>query len=94
MWDLTKRIPRDELEDRRVYKIQSRNLMIGVWNAKRGGFNGIREKFGDRYVLMEYFYGEVHGTAMPYEALDLWLPEDIPNTESVGSAASSCGLRL
>lgn len=90
MWDVTKRIPRDELEDGRAYKLQSRNLFVGFWNERRGGFNGIREKFGDRFIFMEYFYGDDSGTALPYEALDLWLPPAIPNTEYLGSFCQGC----
>jgi len=90
MWDLKKRIPRDELEDRRAYKLQSRNLFVGFWNAERDGFNGVREKFGDRYIFMEYYYGDDSGTALPYEALDLWLPPAIPNTDYLGSFCQEC----
>lgn len=90
MWDRKTRIPRDELEDRRAYKLQSRNLFVGFWNERANGFNGIREKFGDRYIFMEYLYEDQGGTALAYEPLDLWLPEDIPNTEYLGSFCQEC----
>jgi hypothetical protein len=90
MWDGT-RIPRAELEDGRAYKIKSRNLFVGFWNEKRGGFNGIREKFGDRFIFMEVINEPLGcGTAVAYEALDLWLPEDVPNKDYLGSFCQEC----
>lgn len=55
-----------------TYRIQSRNLAVGVWNAETGGFVGIREKFGDRFLFTEYHHdtGGSFGTAMPLELLE------------------------
>lgn len=72
------RIPMDQMEPRRVYRLQSRNLLAGVWNPETRGFIGIRRKFDSEYLFTEYHY-EVDpriGTASPLEALDM-LPENI-----------------
>lgn len=72
-----------EMEDRRVYRIQSRNLVVGVWSAKDKGFIGIREKFKTLYLFTEYHAdsGGVHGTARAVSAYDLYVPDDIPLVE-------------
>lgn len=85
----TKVISEEELQNGRVYKLKSRNLFVGVWNAAAGGFIGVREKFGDRYLFTEYLYKELSGTAQPVEALDLWAG-DIPLTEYLGSFCQTC----
>lgn len=72
-------IPMDDLVDRGVYAIRSRNLSVGVWDANRKGFIGIREKFGSRYLFMEYHYDyDPHvGTVSQMEFLDTVVPEEI-----------------
>lgn len=69
------RIP--DLDERGLYRIYSRNLDLGVWDGK-GGFIGIRTKFGSRFLFTEYHFdfSEHHGTVRPVQITD-WLPEDI-----------------
>ena len=71
-------IPMDQLENGRVYKIQSRNLLLGAWVAKRRGFIGIREKFGERYLFMEFHHdADPHvGTVRPQHPYDVVVPAD------------------
>jgi hypothetical protein len=53
-----------------LYRLRSRNLHLGVYDGD-GGFIGIREKFGDRYLFTEYDCrcGPPYGTATPVEDL-------------------------
>ncbi len=70
-----------DLKDRGVYRIVSRNLAIGVYNAASLGFVGIREKFGSLYLFEEYHwdYGRgPYGTACPLELLPDVVPADVP----------------
>lgn len=85
-------IAHTELEDRRAYLIVSRNLVAGFWDEKALGFHGIRTKFGRQFIDTEYHWdtGGHYGTAKPYEALDLWLPEGVPNKAYVGSFCQEC----
>lgn len=79
-------IPLDELEHGRVYKVRSRNLVVGVWNAPSRGFLGIREKFGNRFLFQEFHYdnGPPFGTAWAVQASNIvttvpekyWKPAD------------------
>lgn len=43
-----------------IYEVRSRNLSLAVYDGK-GGFIGIREKFGDRYLFTEYLSRECGG---------------------------------
>ena len=69
-------IAQSECIVRHVYRIHSRNLMLGVYDG-RGGFLGIREKFDHRYVFTEYHRdtGPPLGTVGPVE--DLGLIDDL-----------------
>lgn len=80
MYEIPTFIPIEELEDRRVYKIKSRNLLVGVWCAAREDFIGVREKFSSRFLDAEgqWKNDPPTGTANAVEALDVWVPEDIP----------------
>lgn len=49
---------------RRVYRLHSRNLLLGVYDGKNG-FIGVRQKFGSRYLFTEYHYDTGGGTAWP-----------------------------
>lgn len=76
----------EELEDRQVYRLQSRNLVVGVWNQETSGFIGIREKFGDEYLFTEYHwdFSTTYGTARPLEKIDgLVVPEEVALKESM-----------
>lgn len=79
---LSKTIPLDECKDRMVYEIHSRNLAVGVFVQDRRGFIGIREKFGSRYLFMEFHYdtGAPFGTVRPIKELTV-VPENIPLRE-------------
>lgn len=69
-------IPLEDLEDGRVYRLKSRNLLVGLWRAKTNGFIGVRQKFDSRYLFEEFHYDtDSHcGTARATEALDLTWP--------------------
>lgn len=75
----TKMIPVENCKNRRLYKIQSRNLDFGVFNDATSGFTGIREKYDYFYAFEEYHWGtgEPFGTACPYEELPDELPPEI-----------------
>ena len=54
-----------------AYKLNSRNLAVGVYDGSEG-FIGIREKFGRRYLFSEYHWdqGPLFGTACPLEEIE------------------------
>ncbi len=86
-------IKKPDCKDRVLYRIHSRNLTFGVYDQETGGFNGIREKFGQLYVFREYHYdnGAPFGTVLPLEELPEHLPSEIENVERLsGSWCSSC----
>lgn len=68
-----------------LYKIDSRNLITGVFNQESKGFIGIREKFGDEFLFTEYHWdtGAPFGTVKPQEEL-CQLPENIQVKEDLG----------
>ena len=68
-----------------LYRISSRNLAFGVFQAVSKGFVGIREKFGCEYLFEEYHWdnGPPHGTVMPKEFLEACPLLDL--RESIGS---------
>lgn len=78
MSDYRNYIDIDEMQERGVYEIRSRNLKVGVWSPKSQGFIGVREKFGERYLFTEYHYdtGAPHGTASPMQLITM-LPDGI-----------------
>lgn len=73
-------LPRIAIEDcihGHVYRLHSRNLSVGAWHSEQVGFSGIREKFGRRYIFMEYHWDHTSfPTARPLEDLGP-LPEGI-----------------
>ncbi len=88
-------IPRDQCLGRRLYRIRCRNLLFGVFNPETGGFLGIREKFGSRYVFEEYHQdnGPPYGTVCPLEDLGIDLPEDILLAENLPGSWDQTGTR-
>ncbi|NDD52346.1 hypothetical protein EBZ39_00440 [bacterium] len=64
--------------DRQLYRLASRNLSLGVYNAAEKDFIGIRQKFNTEFLSSEYHWdtGEPFGTASPLEALEK-LPDEI-----------------
>jgi len=88
-------IPKNQCVGRRLYRIRSRNLRLGVYNPETGGFLGIREKFGSRYVFEEYHWenGPPYGTVHPQEDLGVDLPEDIMLREDMPGSWDKSGTR-
>lgn len=84
-------IPINQMVPRGVYRIHSRNLVVGVWNGKNG-FIGIREKFRDKFLFTEYHWetGTPYGTAKPLELITT-LPEDIELREMTDPYCDKCG---
>lgn len=76
-------IPLDNLRHRAIYKIRSRNLLVGVWDESSKGFIGIREKMGDVYLFAEYHY-DLGGTAHATEEITLDLSDDVEIREFFG----------
>lgn len=85
-------ISAEKCEHRRLYKINSRNLSYGVYDAKKRGFIGIRTKFSDRYLFMEYHWdnGPPFGTVKPLEATEHILPDSIRLSEVLDDICSNC----
>ena len=54
-------IPMSECKHGWLYKIDSRNLILGVYNETQQGFVGIREKFGN-----EYLFTNIIGILVPH----------------------------
>lgn len=83
-------IPIAELVPRGVYRLHSRNLLVGVWDGGTG-FIGIREKFHDEYLFKEFHWeqGSPYGTAKPLELLTT-LPEDIEIKEHTPTICTAC----
>tara|TARA_Y100000310_G_scaffold277910_1_gene296020 strand:- start:394 stop:1110 length:717 start_codon:yes stop_codon:yes gene_type:complete len=79
------RIPIEDCIHGHVYRLHSRNLIVGAWHEGERGFSGIREKFGSRYIFMEYHWDHTHfPTARPLEDLRP-LPEGILPDDYLGS---------
>lgn len=76
-------IPLEQLLRGHLYRLQSRNLRQGVYDG-RGGFIGVREKFGYRYLFTEYYYTGSDGTANALEDLGP-IPDDIQALEDLGT---------
>ena len=64
-------IPLIKCEDRKIYRIHSRNLSVGVYRASTKGFIGIRSKFEAVYLFEEYHWdvGPPNGTVKPKEVI-------------------------
>lgn len=75
----TNYIPIEQLEDRRIYIIRSRNLTVGAWNAGSRGFIGVREKFSHEYLFTEYEWSTstMTGTAYAVEATEHVVPLEV-----------------
>lgn len=71
---------------RRIYKLRSRNLIYGVYDA-RGGFIGIRTKFGKRYLFIEYHwdYSQHYGTVTEAIDLNVDLPKNVSLNTCLGT---------
>jgi len=73
-----------------VYRIHSRNLAIGVYDGK-GGFVGLREKFGRTYLFTEFHHdtGAPYGTVHPLEKIGV-LPDGVEILEHVEVIEREC----
>jgi len=65
-----------ELEHCGVYKLKARNLSVGIYNAEKDFFVGIRNKFNTEFLDTEWNLRYVNGvaytgTAKAIELLDL-----------------------
>lgn len=79
------------LVDRTVYQLNSRNLLVGVWDANIQGFMGIRRKFNATYLFAEYEYDLQHGTARAIQALPHVVPANIALTSFLGQFDNETG---
>jgi hypothetical protein len=84
-------IAKADCKHRQLYRIHSRNLLIGVYNEPTGGFLGLRTKFGHVYVFEEYHWeNEAFATVQPKEELPERLPDEIEPTEDLGTYCRAC----
>lgn len=85
-----------ELIHRRFYQLQSRNLHVGVWDANKGGFYGIRFKFGNEFIDFEYNYTlePPYGTATATKDLGVELSGEIRLSCSLDSICRYCEDRV
>jgi hypothetical protein len=76
-----------------IYRIKSRNLSVGVYDGK-GGFIGIREKFGDTYLFTEYGWeqGPPYGTVRLEDRVFVGrVPPEVPLVTTLGTRCRGCG---
>jgi hypothetical protein len=64
-------IPLSDCKHGWLYKVRSRNLTLGIFREDKKGFVGIREKFGEEYLFVEFHWdtGPPFGTVKPLECL-------------------------
>lgn len=88
----TPRVPIDACIQGRLYKINCRNLSLGVYDGNQG-FIGIRQKFNSKFLFTEYHWdqGPPHGTVFGVVDTGIDLPEHIALTESPGTIDKSTG---
>lgn len=66
-----------DCEHRRLYRVEARNIAMGVWDKEQRGFYGIRMKFERRFIDVEHHWDEEKfATAKPVEALEM-MPDDM-----------------
>ena len=84
-------IPLSECRNRFLYRINCRNLSLGVFKVETGGFIGLRRKFDRTFAFEEYHWdnGPPYGTVRPNELLEE-LPEKIILDVSLGSRCGHC----
>lgn len=84
----------DQLNDRHVYYIYSRNLTYGVYDAATQGFVGIRLKFGDRYLFKEFHWDcQYFPTVKPIKDLGK-IPDNLIVAESLGTECYNCKTKV
>ena len=66
-------IPMTSCKHGHLYRLHSRNLRHGVYNAETKGFNGLRRKFDNLFLFEEYHWdtGAPYGTVKPLEDLGM-----------------------
>jgi len=76
-------IPLTECIHGGFYKIHARNFNYGVFNKNKNGFVGVREKFGNEYLFVEFHYdtGPPYGTVKPHEFLEMCPIENLKEYE-------------
>jgi hypothetical protein len=84
-------ISKDICKIRTIYRLQSRNLKIGVFTVSNT-FIGIRKKFDSEFLDSELHW-DCGGTAFAIEELGT-LPEEIELKESLGSFDRVTGLEV
>lgn len=71
------RIALEACVDRTLYKLNARNIKIGIWSSEDQCFFGIREKFGKRFLDTEnHWDAKDFASASPLEVID-YLPLSI-----------------
>jgi len=75
-------IPLTDCIKGRVYRVYSRNLLVGAYDGD-GGFVGIREKFEQEYLDTEY-HTDRGETVSPVKDLGVDVPKDIELKEYLG----------
>lgn len=84
---------RAKLEPGGIYRITSRNLLVGAFDGDRGMI-GLRHKFDERYLTTEYLAdGGAFGTVLAAHEQLGQVPDDIPLKEVLGSECLGCGKR-
>lgn len=86
-------IPIQELIHRRLYVLDSRNLLVGAWDANKQDFIGIRNKF-NRFFLDRETHWDVSptsGTAVAVKDLKVTVPVGVPLIAHVGSFGETTG---
>lgn len=65
----------DECKHSGLYRIYARNFSLGVYNEKKKGFIGIRQKFSMTFLDLEFHWDadDTYGTVKPSEFLE-WCP--------------------
>jgi hypothetical protein len=76
------------LENRRLYRIRSRNLNYGIYDSEKSRFIGIREKINSRFIDSAYIPED--GIITVIEALDT-LPEEISLKYAIGNTDITTG---
>ena len=71
-------IPLHECEDGALYRLAARRIQFGIFRADTKQFEGIRYKFGNRFIDAEYHWdtGPPFGTVQPLVKLPDRLPVD------------------
>lgn len=84
-------IPMSECVEWRVYRVRARNFSYAVYIGsdaiRHGRFLGLRKKFGDTFLFIEFHdeTGPPHGTVIPLEDTGIDVPEGLRGFESLVS---------